>query len=408
MLRLLLLLPLLLPTNSPKSSKDPNYFVILDTPAHFSMDIPPSSPISQRQIGFGIVLFTLQTPWSQLRQQVEQAMDTAQKTGYPLLIHLDDWNFPPPSDDPNWVEWTGFPRRGEKHGPLVTRRWFNWGQWIVGNPPPNYESPKFRAYMRNQIVQGVVKPVAQRLKQWRKDGKAYLFAGLVAGWESGYYTMPAMPEPTPISGSEIFRKSDVVTTGYAALSHLGYNAQRLAAEAKKRGISEQSLFRLLMTKVVHDYTMFLCGLCVRGGIPRDRIYTHYTPSETIMSPEQVADDGRLLPIDAAVNRYSRPGYTMTHGWMDREKVLTAILKTGRKRWGAVEMEIVPGCDTKQECLDHFDWLTDHGAKVLCLYGWAQTKGTQFAVSGSGATEAIREWLGEKTVKLNVNLQDLSQ
>lgn len=398
MLRFLLLLPLLLNVKPPRIPADPDYFIILGAPDSFSKDIPPSPPESHRKIGFGIVLFTLRTPWSQLRQQVEQALDTAQRTNYPLLIHMDDWNFPPANEDPDWAEWIGFPQPGEKHGPLVKQRWFDWGQWVVSGPPPNYESPEFRAYMRQQIEKGVVKPVAERLKRWRREGRSYLFAGLVMGWESGYYSMPTMPIPSPKSGSVVFDQSDVVTTGYAALSDIGYNAKRLYTEAKKKGITEQDLFRQLMTKVVHDYTEYLCRLCVQGGIPRNRVYTHYTPSATIMSPEQIASDGRLLPVSAAVNRYSRPGYTMTHGWMDREKTLAGIWKAGRKRWGAVEMEIVPGCDTEQECLNHFDWLTNHGAKVLCLYGWTQEKGTQFAVNGSGAMGAIRKWLEGDTGK----------
>gem|GEM_PF-2910149 len=39
-------------------------------------------------ICFGIVLFMLRTPWSQHRQQVERALDTAQRTNYPFALPL--------------------------------------------------------------------------------------------------------------------------------------------------------------------------------------------------------------------------------------------------------------------------------------------------------------------------------
>lgn len=108
----------------------------------------------------------------------------------------------------------------------------------------------------------------------------------------------------------------------------------------------------------------------------------------------VAADGRLLPVSAAVNPYSRPGYTMTHGWMNPDKVVSDIHKAGRRKWGAVEMEIMPGADTEQTCLKQFNWLASHGAKALCLYGWWEPKGQMFAVRDTGAPAAIRRWLSK--------------
>jgi hypothetical protein len=308
-------------------------------------------------------------------------------------VHLDDWNFPPPSTDPDWVEWTAFPGPGEKHGPLARRRWLNWGTWLTTGPPPNYESPKFRAFMRSQVAQGVVGPVASRLRRWRKEGRAHLFAGVVVGWESGYYSMPA-PADRPATDKDTFDDNEVVTTGYAALTRRGYTAERLAGEARARGIGEQALFRELMAGVVHDYSAYLCRICARGGLPRDRIYTHYTPAITVADPTAIAGDGRLLPVRAGVNRYSRPGYTMTRGWADFDKVVAEVRGAGREEWGAVEMETVAATRTEEAALAQLDWLASHGARVLCLYGWWEAEGHMFAVRGTGAVGAIRRWLAE--------------
>jgi hypothetical protein len=380
---------------------DPTYLAILDSPDHFSAEFPQKAHDCPRQIAWGTVLYTLTTPLAELQRNVEAALDTSEKTGYPVLIHLDDWNFPPPSTDPDWVEWTAFPKPGETHGPLVKRRWLNWGSWVVTGPPPNYESPKFRAFMRSQLEAGVAKPIAQRLSRWRNEGRANLFAGLVVGWESGYYSFPPpVPNPRPTAGKETFQDDEVVTTGYAALTRRGYTAERLATEARARHISEKDLFRELMCRVVHDYSEYLCGICARAGIPTDRIYTHYTPAITASAPAVAAADGRLLPLSTAVNSYSRPGFTMTRGWADLPKVADEMRRIGRREWGAVELEIVPGSRTEQEALEQFDWLTQRGVRVMCVYGWWEAEGHPFAVRGTGAVAGMKRWLEESPTPTN--------
>ncbi len=80
--------------------------------------------------------------------------------------------------------------------------------------------------------------------------------------------------------------------------------------------------------------------------------------------------------------------------MNPDKVVSDIHKAGRRKWGAVEMEIMPGADTEQTCLKQFNWLASHGAKALCLYGWWEPKGQMFAVRDTGAPAAIRRWLSK--------------
>jgi hypothetical protein len=374
-------------------ASEPTYLVILGRPESFSAEFPPSPADSPRQVGWGVVLYTLTTPLAELRRNVEGALDTCERTGYPLLLHLDDWNFPPPSTDPEWVEWTSFPAPGEKYGPLVRRRWINWGSWMTAGPPPNYESPKFRAFMRAQVAEGVAKPVAERLRKWRKEGRANLLAGVVVGWESGYYSMPA-PADEPKTDKESFEDSEVVTTGYAALTRRGYTAAKLAAEARRRGVTEAALFRVLMTDVVHDYTEFLCQQCVKGGVPRARVYSHYAAAFTTEAPATVAADGRMLPIETAVNRYSRPGLTMAQSWANYDKVASALTGAGRKDWGAVEIEVVPATRAEEATLEQLRWLAGHGARVMCYYGWWEAEGHLFAIRGTGAVGALRRWLAE--------------
>ncbi len=149
-----------------------------------------------------------------------------------------------------------------------------------------------------------------------------------------------------------------------------------------------------MCGVVHDYTEYLCSLCVRGGLPRERIYTHFTAYATIADPALIAGDGRLLPVATAVNEYARPGLTMTQPWTDREKAAAELRAAGRQEWGAVELEVTPNTRTEEATLEHFDWLASRGARVLCLFGWWDAEGSMFAVRGTGAVAGIRRWLAD--------------
>jgi hypothetical protein len=66
--------------------REPTYLVILGQPETFSAELPPCSPDSPRQVGWGVVLYTLGTPLADLRRTVEAALDTSEQTGYPLLV----------------------------------------------------------------------------------------------------------------------------------------------------------------------------------------------------------------------------------------------------------------------------------------------------------------------------------
>jgi len=150
---------------------EPTYLVILGRPEEFASEFPPAAPGSARLVGFGPVLYTLKTPAEELARQARAQLDKAEATGYPVMIHLDDWNYPSASADPAVVEWTAFPGAGEAHGPLVRRRWINWGSWFVTEAPPNYESPAFRAHVR-QRFSAVAQVIAARLERWRAEGRA--------------------------------------------------------------------------------------------------------------------------------------------------------------------------------------------------------------------------------------------
>lgn len=377
-------------------ARAPVYMIILGGPENFSKQYPAVPANRERQIGFGIVIKMLNTPREAIRQQVAAALDKAEATGYPVLIHVDDWNFTPSEwKDPEMVEWTAFPETGERFGPPVKRRWINWGSWVVAGPPPNVESSKFREYARERLEKDIAGPIALRLKRWETEGRAYLFAGLVVGWESGFYTADTINlKNRPTFGKHTFGADELVRTGYAALTARGYTAAAITERAQREGKTRNALMNELMWGALHDYSEFLCDVSQRAGLSRERIYTHYTAIGTVPDRGRIHADGMSAPLPTAANHSSRPGYTMTFKWFDRGVTEKTLAEMRCSEWGAVEVEITKPTRSEMAALAYFDWLTKLGAKVICLYGWQEKPNSIFAIQSTGAVPAIRSWLAE--------------
>lgn len=382
---------------SAHSTNEPVYMIILDKPENFSKQFPAVPSDCHRQIGFGIVIKMLSTPHEAIHQQVISALDKAEATGYPVLIHIDDWNFTPTDwKDPEIVEWTAFPKTGERFGPPVKRRWINWGAWFVAGPPPNVESNKFREYAQEKLEKDILDLVVIRLKRWKTEGRSYLFAGLVVGWETGFYTADNIDlKKRPTSGEQAFGDEELVRTGYAALTARGYTDTTITEKAKREGKTRNIVMNELMWEILHDYSECLCKVCQRAGLPRERIYTHYSAFASVSGKGEIHEDGRLVPLPTAKNQSSLPGYTMTGTWINREVMEKTFAEMHCDEWGAVEVEITKPTRSEEAALDHFNWMTKLGAKVICLYGWWEKPESIFAIQSTGAVHAISRWLDGK-------------
>ncbi|MDR3626821.1 MAG: discoidin domain-containing protein [Ignavibacteriaceae bacterium] len=382
----------------PARSTDPTYLTILGSPYTFSQQFNSMSKDSSRQLAFGVILYTMNTDVNTLNQQTEQALDLAESSGYPVLIKLDDWNYNTTSTDSELVEWTGWPANGHKYGPLVKRRWINWGTWFTVEAPRNYESSKLRLEIENKLVNGVIPPIVNRLAKWQSSGKQYLFAGLVVGWESGYYTMKGYGtinlNPLPTYNGITYSDSDEVNTGYAALTSKGYTLDSVKKIASLEGKTEDQVIHGLMSNVVQDYIAFWTKTCYENGIPQNRIYTHFTAVATIPESQSPISfsDGRVLPIESATNQYSRPGVTATDYLINIDTTSKIFNNLQYSEWGASEIDFSNSTRTEQGAAQLFDHLSEAGAKMMCLFGWWITAGDQFEVKTPGVIEAISNWL----------------
>ena len=357
------------------------YMSILTTPLWYDGVFTPAGPDAERQIAFTSLLHTFRDPPETVMQIVQQALDTAQDTGYPVEFQFDDWNFPDPAwaDDPNITEWTDWPAPGETHGPLLQRRCIDWEVAPAG-PSPNFASTQFRAEVTARMG-APLRAIAARYREWREQGRGYLLAGVVPGWESGYYT-----NLNPTTSCQI--EDGVLRTGYAALTDLGYTEQAVEELAASQGRSPDEVFHDLMFDVVHDYTEFTAGLARSAGIPRKLVSTHFSAFGSVPEravPAHLEGDGRIVPLELTVNANAEPGLTMTPTWGDLRSVIETYGALGTS-WRAPEMEILAPLDTADGMLTWLNGMSQNGARSMTIWGWF------YGPTNPGALEGIQRWL----------------
>jgi len=362
------------------------------------------SPGRSRYIGFGVALMTLKTPPEELRSQVVHALDLAGQTGMPVLIKLDDMNFTAELTDPSMVEWTGFPKPGETHGPVAKHYWLNWGSWMALPPIPNFESPAFRHDVETRLKDGVLPPLVERLAKWKKTNRSHLFAGIVLGWETG------IPEYRPLRNAVLLPRDEqrkITMTedergeqlGYAALYTRGWTQQKIEQRAKETGKTPEDVITELLFRVIHDYSAFWTKTVHDAGIPRERIYTHGVAWESVppnkLPGAWMANSSRVPPIWVNVNRDSRPGYTAGAGQFDTfgmTRLLRGAGATGG--WGAVEA-YVRGAESEGAFGQYLRDLFGTGVRMIDIFGWTATSSPYDPKKAPGALRTIHTWLEGK-------------
>ena len=405
--------PALQAQKSAASKDDPHYLVfqmgtenkdyesvLPELKAEFGAKPPGGS----RYVGFGVAFMTLKTPVEELRQQVTRALDSADETGLPVLIKLDDTNFNPEYKDPSMVEWTAFPKAGETRGPLAQHYWLNWGSWMALPPTPNFESPAFRHYVETQLRDGVLPPLLARLARWKKENRSYLFAGVCVGWETG------IPDYRPLRNAPVMphdQQRNITMTedergaqfGYASLHARGWTQEKVQALATQKGESVEDVTSDLLFQVIHDYTAFWAKTVHDAGIPKERIYTHGEAWESVpadrLPGEWMRKSSRVPPMWVNVNDYSRPGYTVGAGQFDSEVLVKLLGADGvHDGWGGVEA-YVRGVESEDAFEGYLGQLFASGARLVDIFGWTAAGSPYDPKRAPGALLGVHAWLGGK-------------
>jgi len=391
-------------------------------------------PGQSKYVGFGFFVEDMNDDVPSLRRKVESLLEIAEKYEMPVFIHLEGTMFWDRRSDrlfanPEAVEWSAFPAPGQKTGPIVPRIWFNWGDWTAFPvSPPCFESPLFRADVKERLEKAVAVPIREALERWRTGGvdRTYLFAGITVGNEVGIpdnrfnkIQLERNPASRPRDKGKALEmtNAEMVRGGYCSLYNRGYTAERIAEIARARfggddaaGKNTEAITTELLDEVVHDYMAFRAktladGLAGMGGAQK-RIYTHTTSTVRKFMERNRPILAQSIPtVAAAVNPYSRPGFTVVRNMLDLPDVVAQMSAAARGTaafaggaWGAVESYATTGQpgrpQSREEYGAYLDQLFTSGAKLVSLLEAPQNANNPFTIAAesAGVKSAIKEWL----------------
>jgi hypothetical protein len=225
-------------------------------------------------------------------------------------------------------------------------------------------SARFRAACHEEMA--VLIPVVLRWWNSLPADKKDLLIGVKVGWESAigvnsyYYpdgnalldSAEAGDPRKELKGEEIPGRG-VMPIGYAAVSTAGLAHRGELQEAH-------------LAEIVRRHLDDLCAVAARLGVPRERLFTHVGGWK----------DGELL-YDAAVNRYSCPGWSFYRHAPDVGNdvgVRRAVAQSEAPWWAAAEWFWFGDHprDAWQAALRAS--LADPRCRYMCIYNWNGIRG----------------------------------
>jgi hypothetical protein len=348
----------------------------------------PTSSAGVR-LGIGAIFSYLNEPRDQCKSRVLEFLSLAQQYDIPIIVQLDGeqwWEARP--DLWNWwdrgrdgydprnrlnVEWTGW-----DSSQAMKIAWRNWGKQIRVLPPPNLMSPMYR-----QACHDEMRALVPLILHWWRElpvEKKSLLIGIKIGWESSigvnafYYPngndlleRPEIEDPQEELKADQVPGRGVVASGYAAVTTVGL--------AKSGAIQETDL-----AEIVRRHLDDLCALAAELGVPREKLFTHVGGWK----------EEELL-YDAALNRYSCPGWSFYRHAIDGSKdlgVQRVLRRSDAPYWGAVEWMLM-GTDSATAWREAITrTMSIPNCRYVCIYNWSGIRDNRGAVAAIKAVQDV--------------------
>lgn len=357
---------------------------------------------------------------TEMKKQVNDVFDAAEKYNVPVYFQLDDCNnystlFGSGAttkfyEDPEMCEWVDFPAEGESYGGerygMLPRFWFNWSVWTYSQAFPNFASQKLRDFVVANLKEGFIKPMKARYEKLIKAGKAYLYAGCAVGWEthipdySVSNTMLNMSPSTPpkdVLTGNTMQAFEFAQYGYGALHSLGYDRAKLESEAAALSKDVNVYIKEILFGVIHDYTELLAKTVCDAGVPQRKIFTH-TVGHHSTKPESSNYCTFFPPMWVAVNDYSTPGYTMspvTCPYNLNNAVARIKAADPEQDNLAIAEGYAAGFDTVAKAETYFTETFGAGGRLITAFGFGDTGSRLFPFELTNDfpyTVALNSWL----------------
>lgn len=368
----------------------------------------------------------------QMRKEVNDVFDAAEKYNVPVYFQLDDnTNYSTLMgsgaevkfyEDPEMCEWIAFKQEGETFGgeniskeqnngvAMLPRFWFNWSVFTYSPAFPNLASEKLQNLVVNNLKEGFIKPLMERYQKLIDKDKAYLFAGCAIGWETHIpdYSPNNMmlagwrhqnPPPTDVLTGKRMLDFEFAQYGYGALTSLGYDQAKLDAEAASLNLSTEVHMKNILLQVIHDYSELLAKTVYDAGVPKTKIYTHMVGHQSALS-ETTPTCTFYPPMWCAVNDYSTPGWTLSPITcpynITNLKARIAAADPNQQYFGLTE-GYASGFTTAEKATEYFNEIFGNGGRVVAAFGFGDTGSRVFPfemTSDFPYTVALNKWIAE--------------
>ncbi|MDY6367372.1 MAG: hypothetical protein SPL13_02505 [Clostridia bacterium] len=390
-----------------------------DDVEHFLPDMKAlhgdNDPKSGRMYAFGVVgPFILNHTVARINEQVDKWLDLAEKYDIPIYFQMDDCKqyftfHRRPTEyfkddkncvhknswgkrcthfytDPEMCEWIALPKKDEKWGGQQygkLPRWLcDWGDVKnfahVKGGFPCFNSETYLKWYDNQINEGFIKPLANRLKKWQNEGKDYLFAGVCTGWET---MIPDYQDDAVISSglSPFYAKLypwEKTQYGMHAIYNLKDESgerlydtdEKLSKAAEKAGLTLPMFKRELLYKVIHGYIEHTCKLFHDAGISRMKILSHTVSRASLMDKA----DTFASPVWVNVNDYCLPAWSMAVSCPYDMKVISKTIAEkapGLNAYANAEGYTSNGGGNEQACKKYIEDFLGGNARLITIFGY---------------------------------------
>ena len=299
---------------------------------------------ARHKLGFAVGPLCFDMSDAETRQFIHDAFAVARENDVAVAFHIDDsisWgerkDLLANPDNIETADWKQIPNTGRRA---------DWGPTPTRFPPQMcFNSPEIQAAVKKRVSL-IGAEVKKEMDALKTSGKEYLFAGLIAGWET-----------------QMGRDFDTDRSlGYRALSHRGFSANHPPQDPD-----------LERVHIVKEWMELWANSLHAAGIPREKIFCHIAFTSQGLraadAKESYAKKVQFALPEVAFSSAYRPGFSTYPEGATFKEVYAVLAQHGSPGWISAEGANVsptglPGEPTMETYLGR---MFNHGAVMTNVF-----------------------------------------
>ena len=300
---------------------------------------------ARHKLGIAVGPFSFDVPDDETRQWIRDAFAVARENDVAVALHLDDsmsWgnrkDLLANPDNLETADWKQVPNAA---------RSLQWGHTPTKFPPQMcYNAPEIVAAAKARAAL-IGAAIQRELEVLKAQGKAHLFAAVIAGSETQLGEEYGTARPL----------------GFRALAHRGFSEQHPPQNLDAERVS-----------VVQEWIELWCHALHATGTPREKIFCHLALAQGLradVAKESRAERAHFAPIEVAFNAASRPGFSTYPEGQIFEEIGAALAAHGAPGWMSAEgTNVSPGGMPGEPTMEtYLGRMFNHGGVLVNVFSW---------------------------------------